>query len=157
MRCSSLRFRIFSRLVCFASCATVFCRDFDPSFCLATLRCILRRPLLSTRLRSTVAAVRESPAHSSAAGVDADGVLHILDRELCFEMVEHEVEIHSVRPAADENLKRLDTWWYTFVPKTQDFGRSLDIARNPYPCSHQRTHIWHYRNTSRKSSSAWKI
>ena len=88
MRCSSLRFRIFSRLVCFASCATVFCRDFDPSFCLATLRCILRRPLLSTRLRSTVAAIRESPAHSSAAGVDANRIPHFFDRELRLKMIE---------------------------------------------------------------------
>ena len=120
MRCSSLRFRIFSRLVCFASCATVFCRDFDPSFCLATLRCILRRPLLSCTPALDSCAIRESPAHSSAAGVDADGVLHILDRGLCFEMVEHEAEVHAVGPAADENLKRLDTWWHALVPEPKN-------------------------------------
>ena len=41
-------------------------------------------------------------------------------------MVEHEVEIHAVGPAADENLKRLDTWWHTFVFETQ-FWQTFDI------------------------------
>ena len=35
-------------------------------------------------------------------------------------MIEHEVEVHAVRPAADENLKRLDTWWHTFVPEPKN-------------------------------------
>ena len=49
-------------------------------------------------------------------------------------MVEHEVEIHSVRPAADENLKRLDARRHALVfePKNrqtfythQTFTRAL--------------------------------
>ena len=35
-------------------------------------------------------------------------------------MVEHEVEIHSVRPAADENLKRLDTRRHALVPEPKN-------------------------------------
>ena len=120
MRCSSLRFRIFSRWVCFASCATVFCRDFDPSFCLATLRCILRRPLLSTRLRSTVVPSENPQRTPPRPALMPTGFFTSSIGELCFEMVEHEAEVHAVGPAADENLKRLDTWWHTFVFETKN-------------------------------------
>ena len=119
MRCSSLRFRIFSRWYAFASCATVFCRDFDPSFCLATLRCILRRPLLSTRLRSTVLPSENPQRTPPRPALMPTGFFTSSIRELRLEMVEHEVEVHSVGPAADENLKRLDTWWHALVPETQ--------------------------------------
>ena len=81
---------------------------------------IIHTPALDSR------AIRESPAHSSAAGVDADGVLHFFDRGLRLEMVEHEVEIHAVGPAADENLKRLDTRRHTLVLETQ-FWQPFDI------------------------------
>ena len=35
-------------------------------------------------------------------------------------MVEHEAEVHSVRPAADENLKRLDTRRHALVPEPKN-------------------------------------
>ena len=41
-------------------------------------------------------------------------------------MVEHEVEIHAVGPAADEDLKRLDTRRHALVLETQ-LWQSLDI------------------------------
>ena len=43
------------------------------------------------------------------------GIFHFFDRELRLKMVEHEVEIHSVRPAADQDLEWLDARRHTFV------------------------------------------
>ena len=75
---------------------------------------IIHTPALDSR------AVRESPAHSSAAGVYANRILHFFDRELRLEMVEHEAKVHAVGPAADENLKRLDTRRHALVFETQN-------------------------------------
>ena len=41
-------------------------------------------------------------------------------------MVEHEVEVHAVGSAADENLEWLDTWWHAFVFETK-FRQPFDI------------------------------
>ena len=86
-----------------------------------TLRCSLRRtlyvyaPALDSAFHPRIPSAllrgrRLSQPDSSLLSI----------RELRLEMVEYEVEVHAVGPAADENLKRLDTWWHTFVFETKN-------------------------------------
>ena len=130
MRCNSLRFRIFSRWVCLPVAQRSFVSTSIPVS--ASRPCAVScdgpyyphacaRPCFHPRIPSALLRGRRY----------ADGVLHILDRGLCLEMVEHEVDIHSVGPAADQNLKRLDTWWHAFVLEPKD--RQTFIRTRPLP------------------------
>jgi len=71
------------------------------------------------------AAVRQAPAHSAAAGLYADGLVHVLDRRLRLKMVEDEVQVHSIGLATDPDLKRLDDLRHSSVFEAQP-GQSLD-------------------------------